>query len=131
MTSNSKTSPTSRQLLFIQPFCNQPTEKKPRNPLHFRFSSIWQPSRKQDTTSQVCKGFTNQIAKYTFIIHVLALGNVAAHSEVSTAALQQAKTNISYAALNTLPSAAACSSCEDGKISLYITRFILKREMKN
>lgn len=28
VTSNSETSPTSRQLLFIQPFCNQPTEEK-------------------------------------------------------------------------------------------------------
>lgn len=68
VTSNSKTSPTSRQLLFIQPFCNQPTGGKKKkkstcNPLHFRFSSIWQPSRKQDTTSQECKGFTNQFAK--------------------------------------------------------------------
>lgn len=60
---------TNRQKKIPQQLCNS---------LHFHFSSIWQPSRKQDTTSQVCKGFTNQIAKYTFIIPVPALGSEAA-----------------------------------------------------
>jgi len=123
--------PQGNSCLF-SPFATNQQKKNPTcNPLRFRFFSIWRPSRKQDTTSQVRKGFTNQFAKYTFIIHVLALGSVAARQEVSTAALQHTETNVSYAALNTLPSAAARSSWEDGKICLYITRFITKRETEN